>query len=674
METDKSIKTQLELTNKQKYWWAKRSLITSIKRLPTKQFGKRASINRKRSSTFEKHTFFPGNEVTRISYKITKGNFIISPDSYLKVLWDLLILILSVTISFTITFTLSYNDDLGLSPLYRLTNVLYVLDLVVQSNSAYSDRGHIVFDRVLILKNYLKTWLIIDLLSGIPYELLCTDLSLESHLPLSTASTSYRLVLLFKLLKILKFHQTIYKMQYLFAYTFVHTLSTFFNSFFIVSFCIHIAACIHNIVYIESLDQGLNTDLNWNSSRTRHLHFLHRAVQTVTSVGFGDTKIASTDERLVAALMMICTSGLMGYFVGSLETILSVYNAKQNFYHDVMMRFKKYASAKDLPQDVRRKVLNYYRHLIQMSKIKVLGEDNLLSVLSTPLKAHVNLIVHGYVLMKVASFTNYSPACKKALGERMTIEMYSPNDIIIKEGQLSNSLYFIILGKVEIFHQSTRTVFVELTEGNFFGEIAFFTKTARRASSRSIGYSELFCLSRFDYEEVTKNLPKDKEKGEVLIRNYKKYGLAALGIKCYFCRVNGHVAPECPSGAFKVSIQKIMRMYQIKKNKANRRSYSIPKKQDLNDTKKILKYEKRNTKGLEVNYENIKSSRLNEIIKMNYFQLYKKKRKLRSEVYKSDSEEENEPYINIEPPIIDISNSRKERSSTIMVSNNFRFN
>ena len=230
------------------------------------------------------------------------------------------------------------------------------------------------------------------------------------------------------------------------------------------------------------------------------------------------------------------------------------------------------------------------------------------------------------------------------------------------------------MGKVEIFHQSTRTVFVELTEGNFFGEIAFFTKTARRASSRSIGYSELFCLSRFDYEEVTKNLPKDKEKGEVLIRNYKKYGLAALGIKCYFCRVNGHVAPECPSGAFKVLIQKIMRMYQIKKNKANRRSYSIPKKQDLNDTKKILKYEKRNTKGLEVNYENIKSSRLNEIIKMNYFQLYKKKRKLRSEVYKSDSEEENEPYINIEPPIIDISNSRKERSSTIMVSNNFRFN
>jgi hypothetical protein len=545
--------------------------------------------------------------------------------------------------------------------------------LIVQANTAYSKKGHIIIIRSEIIKNYLKTWFPLDFLSGIPFELIFPSISLK-HPEDSVFSSNrlYRLFWLLKLLKILKFQRIVYKFQYLFAYTLVHSITNFFITSFIVSFCIHTAAFISNLLYIEGNETGFNLENNWTSNRTKHLHFLHRAVQTVTSVGFGDTKLASTNERLVATIMMICTSGLMGYFVGSLETIISVYNEKQNFYHDVMMRFKKYSNAKKLPSKLRRKVLNYYRHLIQMSKVKVLGEEQLLSVLSAPLRVHVNLVVRGYVLMKVSNFVSYSAACKKALGERMTIEMYSPFDMIIKEEELSTNLFFIILGKVEIFHGLTRTVFIELTEGNSFGEIAFFTKSPRRASARSIGFSELFTLSRFDYEQVTQNLPKDKEKGEVIFRNFSKYGLAALGVKCYFCRVNGHVAPECPSGSFKVSIQKIMRMYQNKRNRACRKSFVVPRKQVYEENKKILDYRLRNAKGYEMEYGDVEKNRIEKMIKMNYLQIYKKKKKLKIEVY--DSESDDEPKVIVKPPVINIGNSRKERSSTVLVSNNFTVN
>jgi CRP-like cAMP-binding protein len=53
--------------------------------------------------------------------------------------------------------------------------------------------------------------------------------------------------------------------------------------------------------------------------------------------------------------------------------------------------------------------------------------------------------------------------------------MYAPGDIVLEEGELTSTLYFITSGSVDIYHIHTNSSFRELTSDAYFGEIAFFT-------------------------------------------------------------------------------------------------------------------------------------------------------------------------------------------------------
>jgi CRP-like cAMP-binding protein len=40
--------------------------------------------------------------------------------------------------------------------------------------------------------------------------------------------------------------------------------------------------------------------------------------------------------------------------------------------------------------------------------------------------------------------------------------MYAPGDIVLEEGELSSTLYFIVSGLVDIYHSNTNSSFREL--------------------------------------------------------------------------------------------------------------------------------------------------------------------------------------------------------------------
>jgi len=106
-------------------------------------------------------------------------------------------------------------------------------------------------------------------------------------------------------------------------------------------------------------------------------------------------------------------------------------------------------------------------------------------------------------------------------------QVYSPGDYICRKGDIGREMYIIKEGKLAVVADDGVTQFVVLSDGSYFGEISILNikgskaGNRRTANIRSIGYSDLFCLSKDDLMEALTEYPDAKamleEKGKQIL-------------------------------------------------------------------------------------------------------------------------------------------------------------
>ena len=91
-------------------------------------------------------------------------------------------------------------------------------------------------------------------------------------------------------------------------------------------------------------------------------------------------------------------------------------------------------------------------------------------------------------------------------------------DYVCRKGDIGREMYIVNRGKLEVVSESGMKVYAGLESGSYFGEISVLCMSSfgnrRTASVRSVGYSELFCLSKHDLMEVLDEYPEIKKKIE----------------------------------------------------------------------------------------------------------------------------------------------------------------
>ena len=91
-------------------------------------------------------------------------------------------------------------------------------------------------------------------------------------------------------------------------------------------------------------------------------------------------------------------------------------------------------------------------------------------------------------------------------------------DFVCRKGEVGREMYIVNRGKLEVVSENGQKVYAVLEVGSYFGEISVLCVSnagnRRTASVRSVGYSDLFCLSKDDLTEVLNEYPELKEKIE----------------------------------------------------------------------------------------------------------------------------------------------------------------
>ncbi|PIO66621.1 cyclic nucleotide-binding domain protein, partial [Teladorsagia circumcincta] len=99
---------------------------------------------------------------------------------------------------------------------------------------------------------------------------------------------------------------------------------------------------------------------------------------------------------------------------------------------------------------------------------------------------------------------------------KLELRVYSPLDYVCRKGDVGTEMYIVKAGSVEVVNEDGTKVFVQLGVGTVFGELSILNirgnknGNRRTANVRSVGYSDLYVLSKDDLWAALREYPEAK--------------------------------------------------------------------------------------------------------------------------------------------------------------------
>ena len=132
------------------------------------------------------------------------------------------------------------------------------------------------------------------------------------------------------------------------------------------------------------------------------------------------------------------------------------------------------------------------------------------------------------VLRECKIFDNWPRSKIQKMGSTCTRKTYKPGDVIFKQGEIPDSLYFIVDGKVGIYKEIMIIVrnrwpvgtnewdgiakkrikpylVNELQRGNFFGELSIIKNKRRTATAKAMTRCVLLCLDKLEFVHLLRS-------------------------------------------------------------------------------------------------------------------------------------------------------------------------
>jgi CRP/FNR family cyclic AMP-dependent transcriptional regulator len=113
-------------------------------------------------------------------------------------------------------------------------------------------------------------------------------------------------------------------------------------------------------------------------------------------------------------------------------------------------------------------------------------------------------------LATISLFSGFSDGDMEAVSDLVVTRSFPKNTLVICEGDQSDSLYFILSGKVKVFLSDEEGKEVTLnmqTAGDYFGELAILDEAPRSASVMTVEETKLAILSKSAFDKCMEEHP-----------------------------------------------------------------------------------------------------------------------------------------------------------------------
>ncbi|XP_052075963.1 cyclic nucleotide-gated channel cone photoreceptor subunit alpha-like [Mytilus californianus] len=397
-----------------------------------------------------------------------------------------------------------------------ISDFFYLCDMFVKSRIGFLESGLLVKDVGRLTNVYLKSWMFkADILSVLPTDFFY-------FLQRNTAFRLNRIIKIWRMMEFFRLAQT-------------HT--NFPNLFGVARLILYIIIIIHwNACFYFSISRYLGfgsdgwvypdpTTEDYGNFFKQYVTSFYWSCLTLTTIG--DTAYPETVmsycfcivDSLVGVLIFATIFGNVGALINGMDAARTEYQAKVD-------SVKRYMELRGVFGELQVRVIKWFDYT--WNNKQSFDDKEVLFYLPEKLRAEISVHVHLGTLRRVAIFQDSEPGLLVELVLKLRLQVFSPGDYICRKGDIGKDMYIVKRGKLQVVSDDGKVIFVTLSDGSVFGEISVLnisgnkTGNRRTASVRSVGYSDLFCLSKRDLWDALEEYPEAKKnlmhKGQQLLR------------------------------------------------------------------------------------------------------------------------------------------------------------
>ncbi|XP_058955141.2 cyclic nucleotide-gated channel rod photoreceptor subunit alpha-like [Pocillopora verrucosa] len=468
-------------------------------------------------SFLEKLEMAGPSHVTRNSRKLdsSASSIVIDPSGSLHYCW-LIIVTISVLYNWIFIIARTAFLDLQINTLSLwltldyLSDIIYIVDMVIQFKTGFMERGLLVRDPKQLHRNYTKKIIFkLDCLSIIPLDLFYLEVGINL--------VALRFNRLLRLHRLLELRATI------------ETISRFPNFLRLCSLIAMVLLIFHwNACFYFLLSKWIGfgsdtwvypdlTSPGFDSLTRQYLFSLYWSSRMLTT---GETENPPQTDVELFFVTVDLTVGFLVFaaIVGQFGSMIThMLHVRREFLAQADA-VKQYLVFHEIDDDLQKRVVSWFNYMWGTKKSS-LDRDNVLSKLPHPLRTEIAVQVHLETLKRVQVFADVEPGLLKEIVLKLRSQVYSPGDFICRKGEPGKEMYLVSSGRLQVVQDDQETVIATLNEGSYFGEISILnlsnTGNRRTANVRSEGYSELLCLSKEDLLEALTEYPEARKLLEI---------------------------------------------------------------------------------------------------------------------------------------------------------------
>ncbi|XP_029356992.1 cyclic nucleotide gated channel subunit alpha 1a [Echeneis naucrates] len=443
-----------------------------------------------------------------------KEVFVINPAGNLYYNW-LFIITLPVMYNWTMIIARACFEELQHTYLIYwmildyTSDVIYLADMLVRTRTGYLEQGLVVKDEKLLRDRYVSTFQFrLDVLSMLPTDVFYFVLGLDyPEIRLNKLLRIGRMMEFFTKTETKTNYPNIFRIGNLIMYILI---IIHWNACFYFSFSKSIGFGADDWVY-PALDDPDEPD--FGLPMRKYAFSLYWSTLTLTTIG--ETPPPALDSEFLFHVVDFLVGVLIfATIVGNIATMISNMNAAQAQFQARIDNIKQYMQVRKVSKELEERVIKWFDYLWNNGKAQ--DEREVLRYLPDKLKAEIAIQVHMETLKKVRIFADCEAGLLIELVLKLRPQVFSPGDYICKKGDIGREMYIIKDGKLAVVADDGVTQFVVLGSGSYFGEISILNikgskaGNRRTANIRSVGYSDLFCLSKDDLMESLTEYPDAK--------------------------------------------------------------------------------------------------------------------------------------------------------------------
>uniref|UniRef100_A0A3Q1J0P4 Voltage-gated delayed rectifier potassium channel KCNH4 n=1 Tax=Anabas testudineus TaxID=64144 RepID=A0A3Q1J0P4_ANATE len=474
---------------------------------------------------------------------VQKSRFILLHYGAFKAGWDWLILLatfyVAVTVPYNVCFTaVEIREDGGSAARNPpsvsdiLVEILFIIDIVLNFRTTYvSTSGQVVYDARSICIHYVTSWLSVDLIAALPFDLLYAfniSVNFGVHL-LKTV----------RLLRLLRLLQKLDRYSQYSAVVLTLLMSTF-------ALLAHWMACVWyfigrseiesnspaswDIGWLHELAKRLGTTTNGSgmtlnggpSVRSSYVTSLYFALSSLTSVGFGNVSANTDSEKIFSICTMLIGALMHAVVFGNVTAIIQRMYSRRSLYHTRTKDLKDFIRVHRLPKALEQRMMECFQTTWSVNN--GIDVSELLKDFPDELRADIAMHLNKEVL-QLPLFESASRGCLRSLSLIIKTSFCAPGEFLIRQGDALQAIYFVCSGSMEVLKDNT--VLAILGRGDLIGSDCLTQEEVIKTNAcvKALTYCDLQYISLKGLREVLCLYPDYAQKFVTEIQHDLTYNL-----------------------------------------------------------------------------------------------------------------------------------------------------